>query len=100
MQFNHIAPLLSIPLPTAQLLLSLNHNLTSVIKPNHTEQTWPDYTDSTTVYMPQTFITIPDGYSIFTLDFIILAINSLSFKLPITLWGIYNYESIWPLVQF
>ena len=73
-----------------------NHYLMSVIHSSNVECRCSGFTNSKTVKLPLALITIQEEFYIFTIDFIIPAVNSFTSKVSITLWGYQfdPYESV------
>ena len=65
-----------------------NHYSVAVIHSSSIELGGHCYTDRKPVSCPLALVTIPEGCSIFTLDFIILAVNAFTSKVPTILWDI------------
>ena len=72
-------------------LLSPNHYQMAVIQTSPIECRCPVYTDTKHVNLLLALKIIPERHSIFTLDFILLAVNSFTSKVPIALWG-YQFD--------
>ena len=67
--------------------LNPGHYLLAVIKRSIIECRFQRNTENNIFLTPLAMINLPKGCTIYSTDFIILAMNSFSSKFPITLWG-------------